>query len=93
MTKSQTWGKSFATTILQILNLVECGPRVTDNVGVALSAVSSLESINFSWLTTISDISLLAIAENCHNLKEINVTGYELMTRYGIRAFSQHKSL
>lgn len=78
---------------LQVLNLAECGPRVTDTGGVALGAVSSLESINFSWLINISDISLVAIAENCHNLKEINVTGCELITGYGVRAFSQHKSL
>uniref|UniRef100_A0A0C9RH28 TSA: Wollemia nobilis Ref_Wollemi_Transcript_23008_1545 transcribed RNA sequence n=1 Tax=Wollemia nobilis TaxID=56998 RepID=A0A0C9RH28_9CONI len=78
---------------LQVLNLAECGPRVTDTGGVALGAVYSLEIINFSWLINISDISLLAIAENCHNLKEINVTGCELITGFGVRSFSQHKSL
>eukprot|EP01018_Ginkgo_biloba_P013499 Gb_07301 [translate_table: standard] len=78
---------------LQVLNLAECGPRVTDTGGVALGAVYSLESINFSWLINISDVSLLTIAENCQNLKEINITGCELITGVGVRSFSQHKSL
>ncbi|XP_057822694.1 EIN3-binding F-box protein 1 [Cryptomeria japonica] len=78
---------------LQVLNLAECGPRVTDTGGVALGAVSSLESLNFSWLINISDVSLLAVAENCHNLKEINVTGCELITGFGVRSFARHKSL
>eukprot|EP00252_Welwitschia_mirabilis_P002916 TRINITY_DN12923_c0_g1_i1.p1 TRINITY_DN12923_c0_g1~~TRINITY_DN12923_c0_g1_i1.p1 ORF type:complete len:364 (+),score=53.59 TRINITY_DN12923_c0_g1_i1:531-1622(+) len=78
---------------LQVLNLAECGPKVTDTGGVALGAVSALESINFSWLINISDVSLVAIAENCHNLKEIDVTGCDHVTGFGVRAFSQHKCL
>ncbi|XP_043703540.1 F-box protein At3g58530-like [Telopea speciosissima] len=78
---------------LQELNLAECGPRVTDTGGVAIAAIRTLERLDFSWLINISDISLLAIAQNCRNLVAIDVTGCELLTGAGIRSFSNHKSL
>lgn len=78
---------------LQVLNLSECGPRITDAGCVALKGISILESINLSWLINISDVSLLAIARHCQNLKEINITGCESVTGDGLRAFSQNTSL
>jgi len=78
---------------LKVLNLSECGPRITDAGCVALKGISILESINLSWLINISDVSLLAIARHCQNLKEINITGCESVTGDGVRAFSQNTSL
>lgn len=78
---------------LQVLNLAECGPRITDAGCVDLKWIASLESINLSWLINISDVSMLAIARHCQSLKEINITGCESVTGDGVRAFSQHTSL
>ncbi|KAL4194137.1 hypothetical protein AMTRI_Chr05g67190 [Amborella trichopoda] len=80
-------------TNLEELSLSECGPKLTDTGGVAIGALSHLQYLNFSWLINISDISLLAIAQNLHNLVQFNATGCELITGVGIRAFSSHKSL
>ncbi|XP_077228516.1 F-box/LRR-repeat protein 3-like [Tasmannia lanceolata] len=78
---------------LEELNLSECGPKVTDNGGVAIAAICTLKRLNFSWLINISDVTLLAIAHNCQNLVAIDITGCELITGLGIRSFSMHKSL
>ncbi|XP_010254010.1 PREDICTED: F-box/LRR-repeat protein 20-like [Nelumbo nucifera] len=78
---------------LEELNLAECGPKVTDVGGVAIAAIHTLERLDFSWLINISDVTLVAVAQNCCNLVEMDVTGCELITGAGIRAFSNHETL
>lgn len=78
---------------LQILYLAECGPRITDIGGVGVALVTTLQSLNLSWLINVSDLSILTIADNCADLRELILSGCELVTGLGIRGFSRHKAL
>uniref|UniRef100_A0A5B7BBF5 Putative F-box/LRR-repeat protein 20-like n=1 Tax=Davidia involucrata TaxID=16924 RepID=A0A5B7BBF5_DAVIN len=78
---------------LEELNLADCGPKVTDTGGVAIAAIQTLKKLNLSWLINVSDDTIVALAKNCQNLVAVNLTGCELITGYGIRAFANHESL
>ncbi|XP_022730549.1 F-box protein SKP2A-like [Durio zibethinus] len=78
---------------LEELNLAECGPKITDSGGIAVSLVTNLRKLNLSWLVNLSDVTVIAIAKNCVNLVAIDLTGCELVTGVGVRAFGNHKSL
>lgn len=78
---------------LEELNLAECGPKVTDSGGLAVASIKTLKKLNFSWLINVSDITLVAIAENCNNLLAIDLTGLELITGVGVRALGNHECL
>ncbi|XP_016646861.1 PREDICTED: F-box/LRR-repeat protein 4-like [Prunus mume] len=75
------------------LNLAECGPKVTDIGGLSIAAIQSLKRLNLSWLVNVSDHTLVALAENCLNLEMVDLTGCDLVTGAGIRAFAGHKCL
>ncbi|XP_020409981.1 F-box/LRR-repeat protein 4 isoform X2 [Prunus persica] len=75
------------------LNLAECGPKVTDIGGLSIAAIQSLKRLNLSWLVNVSDHTLVALAENCLNLEMVDLTGCDLVTGVGIRAFAGHKCL
>lgn len=78
---------------LEELNIAECGPKVTDDGGIAIAAIKSLRKLNLAWLINVSDITLFALAENCENLVSIDLTGCELIRGAGIRAFENHSCL
>jgi len=78
---------------LEELNLAECGPKVTDNGGMAVASIASLKRMNLSWLINVSDITLVAIAGNCSNLVALDLTGCEMITGAGIRALGYHECL
>jgi F-box/leucine-rich repeat protein 2/20 len=78
---------------LEELNLAECGPKVTDNGGMAVASIASLKRMNLSWLINVSDITLIAIAGNCRNLVALDLTGCEMITGAGIRALGYHECL
>lgn len=78
---------------LEELNMAECGPKVTDIGCVALAAIQTLKRLNLSWLVNVSDPTLVALAENCRKLVAIDLTGCELITGAGIRAFADHGCL
>lgn len=78
---------------LEELNLADCGPKITDEGGVSVSWISSLRMLDFSWLINLSDETLVAVARNCKNLVGIRLTGCELITGEGVRAFADHESL
>lgn len=78
---------------LEVLNLAECGPKVTDVGGRAVAAIESLKRLDLSWLINVSDATLFALAQNSENLATLHLTGCELVTGNGIRAFVSHKSL
>ncbi|XP_072978557.1 F-box protein At5g07670-like [Typha angustifolia] len=80
-------------SFLQELDLAECGPKVTDAGIVAIASVSSLRRLSVKWLINLSDAAVLALARDCQYLVELDVTGCELITGAGIRAFSGHGSL
>lgn len=75
---------------LEELNLCDCGPKVTDIGGVAIAAIHTLKKLDLSWLVNVSDPTIVALAENCLNLELLDLTGCELVTGTGIRAFSSH---
>ncbi|XP_068638877.1 F-box/LRR-repeat protein 4-like [Aristolochia californica] len=77
---------------IEELNLAECGPKVTDICGVAIASIRCLRRLNLSWLFNISDVTLLAIAQNCKKLVSLDVTGCDI-TGTGIRSFANHDSL
>ena len=76
---------------LEELNMAECGPKVTDVGCVAIATIQTLKKLNLSWLINVSDPTLVALAENCRNMKQVNLTGCELITGAGIRAFANHE--
>ncbi|CAK7353192.1 unnamed protein product [Dovyalis caffra] len=78
---------------LEELNLAECGPKVTDDGVIAVASIASLKRLNLSWLINVSDITLVAIAEKCRNLVALDLTGCEMITGAGIRAFGYHQCL
>lgn len=78
---------------LEELNLAECGPAVTDIGGVAVASIPTLKWLNLSWLINISDVTLTAIAEHSQKLTVLDLTGCELITGEGVRAFVDHESL
>ncbi|KAJ4825085.1 hypothetical protein Tsubulata_035200 [Turnera subulata] len=78
---------------LEELNLAECGPKVTDNAGLAIASIPCLQRLNLSWLINLSDITVAAIAENCRDMVALDLTGCEMITGAGIRAFAYHKCL
>ncbi|XVF89174.1 hypothetical protein PTKIN_Ptkin19aG0108800 [Pterospermum kingtungense] len=78
---------------LEELNLAECGPKITDYGGIAVSSVSTLRKLNLAWLINLSDVTVIAIAENCVNLVAVDLTGCELVTGVGVRAFGSHECL
>ncbi|KAJ8751177.1 hypothetical protein K2173_016358 [Erythroxylum novogranatense] len=78
---------------LEELNLAECGPKVTDNGGMVVASIPSLKRLNLSWLINVSDITLVAIAENCEELVALVLTGCEMITGAGVRAFANHERL
>ncbi|KAI5069688.1 hypothetical protein GOP47_0015989 [Adiantum capillus-veneris] len=78
---------------MQVLYLPECGPRITDTGGILLASISSLQKLNLAWLINVSDSTVIAISDNCKDLKELVLTGCELVTGLGVRSFFQHKAL
>lgn len=79
---------------LEELNLIECGPKVTDNGGkFTMAAIFSSRISNLSWLVFVTDATLLSLSEKCKNLEVLNLTGCELVSGAGIRALSGHGSL
>ncbi|KAK9273650.1 hypothetical protein L1049_018460 [Liquidambar formosana] len=78
---------------LEESNLAECGPGVTDMGGVAIAAIRPMKRLNFSWLINITDATLFAVAQDCVDLVAVDLTGCELITGAGIRAFANHRSL
>lgn len=76
-----------------MLYLPECGPKITDTGGILLGTITSLQKLNLAWLVNVSDSTILALSENCKDLKELVLTGCELVTGFGVRSFFQHKAL
>ncbi|XP_062021403.1 uncharacterized protein LOC133737968 [Rosa rugosa] len=77
---------------LEHLNLANCGRRITDTGGVAISAISTLKKLSLIALVKVSDRTIVALAENCLNLEVIDLSDCRL-TGVSIRAFSSHKLL
>ncbi|XP_039165725.1 F-box/LRR-repeat protein 4 [Eucalyptus grandis] len=84
---------SLARTLKKLVLAEYCGPRVTDNGGIAIAAIKSLRKLNLAWLINLSDTTLFAVAEKCENLASIDLTGCELISGAGIRAFENHSCL
>ncbi|KAJ7958817.1 F-box/LRR-repeat protein [Quillaja saponaria] len=80
-------------TSLEELNMAECGPKVTDLGCLSVSTIQTLKKMNLSWLVNVSDTTVVALAVNCPNLVSVDLTGCELITGAGIRAFANHGSL
>lgn len=78
---------------LEVLDLADCGPKVTDISATAFAAMRSLMRLNLSWLVNVSDHTLIALAQNCKNLTSLNLTGCEFLTGNGICSFQNHESL
>ncbi|XVE53743.1 hypothetical protein DITRI_Ditri03aG0027300 [Diplodiscus trichospermus] len=78
---------------LEELNLAECGPKITDSGGVVVSSILGLKKLNLAWLINLSDVTVIAIAENCVNLVAIDLTGCESVTGVGVKAFGNHEYL
>ncbi|KAF3446404.1 hypothetical protein FNV43_RR11583 [Rhamnella rubrinervis] len=78
---------------MEELNLAECGPKITDVGGVEIATIQTLKILNLSWLINVSDTTLYALAEECPALSTLDITGCELVTGAGVRAFAGHECL
>ena len=78
---------------LEELNLAECGPKITDSGGMTVPLVASLKKLSLTWFINLLDVTVFAIAKNCVNLMAIDLTGCELVTGVGVRAFGNHECL
>ncbi|KAK4419950.1 hypothetical protein Salat_2407900 [Sesamum alatum] len=79
---------------LEELDLAECGPKVTDIGGeMAVAAIRTLKRLNLSWLFNVSDVTVVALAQNCRHLEDLDLTGCKSVTGAGVRALSSHDSL
>ncbi|KAF8036069.1 hypothetical protein BT93_C1918 [Corymbia citriodora subsp. variegata] len=78
---------------LEELNIAKCGPKITDDGGIAIAAIKSLRKLNLACLINVSEITLFALAEHCENLVSIDLTGCELISGAGVRAFENHSCL
>ncbi|KAJ6330171.1 hypothetical protein OIU76_008904 [Salix suchowensis] len=72
---------------LKRLVLAECD-RLTDFGVSLLQGMCCLEELNLAEY-----ITLVAISENCRNLIALDLTGCEMITGAGIRAFGYHECL
>ncbi|KAM5565547.1 hypothetical protein ABKV19_019516 [Rosa sericea] len=79
-------------SVLEELNLEECSVRITDVGGVAISAIPTLKKVQMGSLYSVTDNTIVALAQNCLNLELLELRGCKV-TGAGIRAFSGHKCL
>ncbi|KAL6216741.1 hypothetical protein ACLB2K_009960 [Fragaria x ananassa] len=79
---------------MQCLEELDLEGNVLTDTGViaAISGNQSLQKLNLSWLRNVSDRSMVFVAENCPNLKFLDLRGTRV-TGAGIRAFSGHMCL
>nr|GEW58903.1 hypothetical protein [Tanacetum cinerariifolium] len=75
------------------LDLSKCGVNITDKGVVAISQLTNIEILNFSWLNEITSCSLFEIASNCLKLRTIDLSGSDKITIYSIDAFRDHPTL
>ncbi|PRQ34835.1 putative leucine-rich repeat domain, L domain-containing protein [Rosa chinensis] len=78
---------------LERLDLSNCGSRITNAGGVAISAIQTLRELLLVNLQTVSNSTIVALAWNCPNLEILDLRGCQAVTGAGIRAFSGHKCL
>lgn len=52
--------------------------------------IQTLKKLNLKTLISVSDRTIVVVADNCLNLEVLDLTGCELVTGTGIRAFSSH---
>ncbi|KAK3212987.1 hypothetical protein Dsin_017693 [Dipteronia sinensis] len=78
---------------LEELSLADCGPLVTDISGVAITFIKTLKRLDFSWLINLSDITIIAINQNCKDLVELNLTGCTSITGFDLHVFANHEHL
>lgn len=77
---------------LEHLSLANCGRKITDTGGVAISAISTLKKLSLVALVRVTDRTVVTLAEKCINLEVIDLSDCRL-TGASIRAFARHKLL
>ncbi|GJY34998.1 leucine-rich repeat, cysteine-containing subtype protein [Tanacetum coccineum] len=78
---------------LTVLTLSKCGVNVTDFGISAISKIPNIERLVLSWLINVTNTSLFDIANNCLNLRELDLTGCQAITSEGLHAFADHPTL
>ena len=78
---------------LTALTLSKCGVNVTDSGISAISKIPNIESLVLSRLINVTNTSLFDIANNCLNLRELDLSGCQAITSEGLRAFTDHPTL
>ncbi|KAL6200497.1 hypothetical protein ACLB2K_030278 [Fragaria x ananassa] len=78
---------------LERLDLSCRGELVTDIGGVAISTIQTLKELRLESLMSVSDTTMVALAQNCRNLEVLELQECFRVTGAGIRTFSGHKGL
>ncbi|PRQ52612.1 putative leucine-rich repeat domain, L domain-containing protein [Rosa chinensis] len=78
---------------LEHLNLANHGAKITDVGGLAISEIKTLKKLNLSGLMSLTDQTVVALAQNCLNLEVLDLSDCQRVTRAGLRAFSSHTCL
>ncbi|KAL6136995.1 hypothetical protein ACLB2K_062290 [Fragaria x ananassa] len=93
--RSVTWGVSDLRYMccLENLSLANYGDKITDVGGVAILEIKTLKRLSLAGLMSLTDQTVVAIAENCLNLEVLNFSDCQSVTGAGLRAFSGHTCL
>ncbi|PWA89356.1 Leucine-rich repeat, cysteine-containing subtype [Artemisia annua] len=78
---------------LTALTLSKCGVNVTDSGISAISKIPNIERLVLSRLINVTNTSLFDIANNCLNLRVLDLSGCQAITSEGLRAFADHPTL
>ncbi|KAL6203574.1 hypothetical protein ACLB2K_027274 [Fragaria x ananassa] len=78
---------------LERLDLSCYGELVTDIGGVAISTIQTLKELRLKSLMSVSDTTMVPLAQNCLNLEVLELQECVRVTGAGIRTFSGHKGL
>ncbi|KAL6212547.1 hypothetical protein ACLB2K_017765 [Fragaria x ananassa] len=79
--------------VLELLNLEYCRVHITDVAGVAISKCPTLKKLNLGWLVSVTDNTVVTLAQSCLDLEILDLRGCWRVTGGGIGAFSGHKCL
>lgn len=78
---------------LTTLCLAECGPRFTDFGLSSLGLIPALTNLDLSWLSNLTDHTIVTLVEGCANLRSLVLTGCEFVTDVGVASLSHCEML
>ncbi|XP_044016655.1 F-box/LRR-repeat protein 2-like [Aphidius gifuensis] len=82
-----------ANTIVECLSSINGEPLFSPSVLDEISKLQCLEHLNLSFLENLRDSTIIAIANNCKNLKSLDIEGCNTITKTALDALTNLKNL